>query len=453
MKEAKRKELYECTIHGLIDTFKSVQSDNEMDAIDKSIAYILKYGLDRKIIKIQLTELIYTLKNQVAMQVAKKQLEANPNDLTNMQSKEYDAALKYFFSDPVGFIQAKLEDDEFYNSIKPKEDNELKGSEYKGYIYNLDKNRKNFINLFKDEIRDLRADFKSKYQGFENGKVITYDILKGIEARLPEYDHSIENAFKKQNPGTWEKRLNKTSKEYKDFKKTFNDYKNKLKDGYGDDKALEDAAMRYLRHKFPKLKEGELPTAKQISRLSGAGKYRADFCKKVIESCRETHTLQPQINKMVNAVKGLNLDVPTKEDLKPNAVLREKKPEAKVEGIVKKGERKKGGLRTNNGPKSEKKKVDFKKILGHVPVRTKTEGGSERVPKLQPKKAAPVVKEEKVDPVKQQQELEKKIADSKSLQESLKNDIEDKLVESTKIEIDTNIELTKPAIEEGLKND
>ena len=442
-----RKELYDCNVHGMIDDiFKNFKGNNEMDYINKSIAYILKYGLDRRIPKQSLQELIYTCKNQVATMVVQKQLAANPNDLTNMQSKKYDLALKFFFNDPVGFIQAKLEDDEFYESIKPKESEELKGFAYKGYIKNLDKNRDKFIKLFKDE-QDYKLEFKvhgrykDKYTAFENGRTLTYDTLKAIESKIPESNHSIAKAFEKQKPSTWERRLGRTSKEYRAFKRTYNAYKDNTRKGYGDDKALEDAAIRYLHHKFPKLKEGEFPTAEQIAKLKGAGKERAAFCLKVVEAVRETRTNQAQIKKMIGAVKELNLGEVKPEYLKANAVLKEVIKEEKTATKSAKAEEKvsprRGALkstRRNNRTVSSERKIKLNLGDSKAPERTKTTGGPKNV-KRHPKRIEPEEKKVVEEKPKVEVKVVKQAIDTKEFQANLKNDLEDPTLAATKVEL------------------
>ena len=465
MTPEKRKELYECSIFGFIeDNFKNYKGNNEMDYINKSIAYILKYGMDFRNPTFKLQELIYTFKNQMATMVAKKQLESDPNDLTNMHSKEYDLALKFFFKDPVGFIEAKLEDDDFYNSIKPKESADFTGFAYKGYINNLDKNRKKFIELFKDKQFE-RASFKSKYTAFENGKVAPYDVLKTIETEIPESDHSIEKVLAKLKAGKWERRFNTTSKEYKEFKKTIDNFKNKLKPGYGDDKALEESAMRYLRHKFPKLEEGKLPTEEQIAKLSGAGKGRADFCVKVIKACRETRATQAQINKMVKGVRGLELGNLKPEYLKANAIYVKEEKVEKPEIKTDPNKPKSALRRAVNGIKT-KRSVKFNLESGPQPERTKTKGGPNNV-KRKPKFVEPEKKKEtkvkeesknlkpkeETKEVKPKEEVKvvKQVVDTKNFQEALKDALnEDDLTNNT-TNVEKNIEMTTTIQEQNEK--
>lgn len=461
----KMKELYGCSVQGLIDdVFKSYKGENEMDYLNKSIAYILKYGMDVRTPSCSLQELIYTVKNQMGKMVAEKQLANNPKDLTNMQSKEYDLALKYFFTDPVGFIKTKLEDEEFYNSIKPSEDG-LKSFEYKGYIRNLDKNRNKFLSLFRNE--DLqKRDFKAMYTAFENQKILTYDVITSLENKLP--DHNIDRSLFRQKPKAWERRFRTTSKQYKNFKKTFNEYRDRSKAKYGDNKALEDAAMQYLRHKFPKMADGELPTMEQIEALKGAGKERAMFCLRVVEACKETRTLKPQMNEMVKAVKALNLGEPLAEDLKANAVYKEHKiekseakveikTEAKTETKAKTKARapevkpKKGALK-QRGERRNTRSIKLNLGDGPVPERTKTTGGPKNV-KWHPKKEEKEVKETKpaeekkeTKPVEEKKEV-KQAVDTQKFQADLKDKVADEAlvtnkIEATEVATEASVEMT-----------
>ena len=60
------------------------------------------------------------------------------------------------------------------------------------------------------------------------------------------------------------------------------------------DEYLKDAAMGYLKHKFPNITEDKLPTEEQIAALGGAGKERANFCLNVVKVYKDTHDLQQQ---------------------------------------------------------------------------------------------------------------------------------------------------------------
>ena len=90
-----------------------------------------------------------------------------------------------------------------------------------------------------------------------------------------------------------------TSPEYESFKQAYADFNNKYNPLYGNAGDLKFFAMNYLKHKFPNLKDGELPTEKQIESLSGAGKERASFCLSVVETYNENHLLQEQANKII----------------------------------------------------------------------------------------------------------------------------------------------------------
>jgi len=446
-----REELYICNINDFINkNFKSFKSDNDMDYINKSIAYILKYGTWDRYTTCKLQDLVYTFRNQMAIVIAKKQLEKDPNDLTNMQS-ENDKELKYFIKDPVSYIQSKLENDEYYNSIKPTKIEGLSDLENKGYIKRIDASRTNLVRTFKTSF------FKMKYVSLENKKILTRQLLESIGDKIPESNSSIDVQLEKQKGGLAERIFRRTSKQYKRFKNVIKDYRNRNKDGYGDSKALEKSAMDYLRHKFPDLKDGELPTLEQINTLDSTGKERATFCLKVVNSIRETN----QVEKMVTAVKGLNLN-PNDLYSKSTETINSETPNSTP---IKKSSLKKSSLKNSNEiQKSTKRKVQFN-LENKTPVRTKTKGGPENVP-LKPNRIiqhnpnagmtkSQVEREllkQEMDEIKdlenvtESKPVVKEIApDNNSFQEALKEDVDCKMnknIEPNDIDLDKTLDKT-----------
>ena len=124
-------------------------------------------------------------------------------------------------------------------------------------------------------------------------------LKNSLSAKLVANDSTISASFTKQKAGFFEKLFNTTSEEYNNFKSAYANYKNPDHELYGNDEYLKDAAMGYLKHKFPNLKKDELPTEEQIAKLGGAGKERALFCLNVVKTYDETHDLQEQADKIV----------------------------------------------------------------------------------------------------------------------------------------------------------
>ena len=289
--------LYECNIYGFLKYFKESNFKNPKEAIDGSIKYILRHNIDKELTNCQLNELIYVAKNEVAKFVAKEQLKNNMTDLTNMHSGKDNKEVQYFFADTINYLVKRINNGKDFEIIPSK-----KNPEEMSYARRYNSNIQSISNFFSLPGAKLLYDRFDK--NMNNLKA--YDGILHLESKLP--DHSIEDSFDRQKPSFFEKLFRTTSEEYENFKTAFNNYNNKKHKLYGNDKALEDAAVGYLHHKFPNLKENELPTPEQISRLKGAGKDRADFCLKVVEVCRENKNIKDQAIKMESAIKTLDID-------------------------------------------------------------------------------------------------------------------------------------------------
>ena len=273
--------------------FKNFQSNNLKDYIDKSMSYILQFGLDKNNNSKNLGNAIDLVRKQISFMIAEKQLANNPDDLANMQTQDAED-VKEFLVNPVDYITTKLKDDEYYNLVKPKNIEGLNENDNTKYSNDLDEARKRLTELLSTEV------FRVKYNGTENKKTYAKDVYDQINKKLG--NSTIQNELRRCKPGFWERIRGKTSIQYKTFKRTMEGYTDKRNPDIGDREALETAAINYLRHKFPHLQEGELPTIEQINRLGSTSKKRATLCLKVALSCREVK----QAIKLTGAVRGLN---------------------------------------------------------------------------------------------------------------------------------------------------
>ena len=302
MTNEEKKALYECSIEGFIKEFRSTNHRNLEDAVANSMLYLTKYGIDEKSTTCDLEELIYTIRNELAIYVAKYQLESDPNDLTDLHAGDDNPVFQQFIKDPINFLRVSVE-----SMGKVPYDPENQDEDYKKYTDLVNKNIDTLVALLKS------ADTKRNFEVYERDKNDTKYVISSLDDYFSNDDevNGIEQSFAKQKAGFFEGLFGTTSKEYKDFKIAFDNYRNIDHQLHGDKEALENAAMNYLKHKFPNLKDDKLPTMEQISKLSGAGKERAKFCLKTIESLR----LQAQANKMVDAVKKIDMKLPTDEEI------------------------------------------------------------------------------------------------------------------------------------------
>lgn len=302
MTEKEKKELYECSIQGYLKYLKDNNYSNAKDALIGSIKYLLRIGVVNELTNCNSNELMYVIKNEIAKMVAKEQINNNSNDLTDMQSKKDDMELKCFFADPFGYVGAKLENKAPYYIDKKA----LNDEDAKDYAHKYNNNITTTSSMFKI------GGVKHVYKVYEDNmkEKSAYNYIIQLESKLP--NNSIDESFENQKPSFFEKLFRTTSNEYKNFKEAYAGYSTLNNPQYGQIEPLRNSALAYLRHKFPNLKDNELPTMEQISTLGGAGKERAVFCLKVIETLNENEKIQEQADRMTEAVKNLNLDI-TKE--------------------------------------------------------------------------------------------------------------------------------------------
>ncbi len=308
MTKEQEKFLYGCTIEGFINDFNSAVFGNATDTINSAIAYILKYNMHLDYTDCDLKELIFTARNEVAKAIARKQLEKDPNDLGNMQSGMANEEVKHFLNDPVDYLYTKFIDEK--ENYVDKEFIEMIHLDHPRI------NPKERENYYLESCLSARVigfdcsttEFRREYKNYEKNIAKNQIFTSLLCAKLAVDDNTVSASFNKQKAGFFEKLFNTTSEEYNNFKAAFANYNNKDHALYGDDKYLKDAAMGYLQHKFPNLEEGKLPTLEQIASLGGAGKERANFCLKIVETYNENHDAQIQADKLLNAIKPKDLE-------------------------------------------------------------------------------------------------------------------------------------------------
>ena len=297
MTNEEKVALYGCSIQGYLKYFKDNNYQNAKDAIDGSIKYILRRGVDEGLTDCNINELIYVVKNEIAKMVAKEQLKNNPNELTNMHSKD-EKNVQYFLKDPFEYVGKELSKN---------------GNKYEVSTNNIiDGEEKKLARKYNKNVNDLGRmlvipGIKVVYNVYEGNQadVKSYNIINQLQSKLPH--NSIEEAFDRQKPSFFEKLFRRTSSEYKNFKTAFNNFNDKNHPLNGSNQYLKDAAMGYIRHKFPNLEDDKLPTAEQIEALGGAGKERAAFCLKVVETLNEHGAIQEQADKVTEAIKNVEI--------------------------------------------------------------------------------------------------------------------------------------------------
>ena len=178
-----------------------------------------------------------------------------------------------FLKDPINVVRASAKD--VVNNLKKYSDPENDPKMMKKWqdnCFRLAKNLKDRNNAFRE------------YEKRETANDIT-DII--TSSFMINEKVTMDQIFEKNKGGFFERMFNTTSPEYNNLvaaTKRFNDPEDAL---HGNTDNLEAATRGYLKHKFPDLKDDELPTPEQIARLSGAGKGRCQFCLNVLDAIKK----------------------------------------------------------------------------------------------------------------------------------------------------------------------
>lgn len=120
------------------------------------------------------------------------------------------------------------------------------------------------------------------------------DILRNVGEKVYERaDITPEEILARNKGGFWENFRGTTSQEYKDFEKAYQSYNNPDDPGWKDKAALREASMAYIRHKFPSLEEGKLPTPEQIAALkSPTARGRTNLCVAMVQELELQNRIQ-----------------------------------------------------------------------------------------------------------------------------------------------------------------
>ena len=135
---------------------------------------------------------------------------------------------------------------------------------------------------------------KNDYLNFEkNNKKLLNDKLNFndyISDTIKE-DNPIEKAFNKAKPGFFERMFNRTSTEYKNFLRAYDE---RMKGNIARED-LDDAARAYLAHKIPSYEGVGLPSKEQLKNLKSPALDRALLCIKALQTSQKSKAYEAKL--------------------------------------------------------------------------------------------------------------------------------------------------------------
>ena len=267
------------TIEGFKESFDSLQRLD--DKFDFMCSYLLSHGMGDEEPECDFDELLhYAKKEFIDASLALKEEYAkhhpsaklNPEELNPYGgSKENEAMQQYFLANPTDFL-AKMGQSYYENA---KEDPAFSEQE------------KATFQEWKDNCRRLGQELGSHKTVFEDyeADLVPDAVITNASMRLYGRDDvGVEEFLDRNKGGLFERKFGSTSPEYKNFEASFRDYNNVDSPRFGDSAAVKANALAYIRHKFPGLKEGELPTQEQISAIKNStSKGRIEFTVSIVK--------------------------------------------------------------------------------------------------------------------------------------------------------------------------
>ena len=268
--------------------------DEKMDFIAKEV---LSYGFNDKKADCTLEEMIAISKFQFLETSSEQRLiykitkeDENENfklDDTlinpNNTNEEYKKKEKEFVKNPVKVIK------EYAIAEANKEIDEKNPEDVKW---------KNHCKEMIDKLTNMEATYNEAEKEIQP-KIITFLVGR---ARYNGETKTCNDILKRNKGGFFERFFRTTSNEYKNFKNAFKEYNDKNSPNFGNKEALKSAAMAYIRHKVPSLKENEEPDSNIYDNLEGTSLNRTMLCLSVLDQIK----YQEKIENLNNTFNNLS---------------------------------------------------------------------------------------------------------------------------------------------------
>lgn len=252
------------------------------DKFDFTYAYLLSHGMGEEEPECTMEELLHFAKTEfIKASLAQKEqykkemgVEPDPgviNPYGYGANPENEAMEKAFLADPTLFLSQAA--NSFAESVH---DDPTLSEEEQG-----------ILRQWKDNLVELGRVLPGQKQMFADYEkdVKPEEVTASISEKLyGRNDVGVSEFLDRHKGGLFERAVGSTSSEYKAFEASFKNYNDMDSHAFGDESILKSAAMGYIRHKFPNLKEGELPTQEQVAALKNpTTKGRIEFTVSLME--------------------------------------------------------------------------------------------------------------------------------------------------------------------------
>ena len=155
------------------------------------------------------------------------------------------------------------------------------------------------------EVSNFLKNKDALYENFERENFQVLNDKYNIAGKMMErpVDNPVEEIVSHCKGGFFERMFNTTSREYRNFETVFQQRMN----GQASRENLNEAAIEYLHHKFPKYPGKEI-TEKDIAKLSSTSRKRVDLCLETLKATNKSTNYEKKITRIEDTSKSIIKD-------------------------------------------------------------------------------------------------------------------------------------------------
>ena len=275
MPKLKRKDLAKIQYTSVADYYANI---DRLDSLEDKLAYTTRYILSRD----PSAKYDYALAHFV--QLARVKIAESA-----AKAKEGNLAAGLFLSNPAEYLKGEAK--RIATEIEEDEVNLQGEEELKEKCEAFDKQ---MYDSFNADI--AKFDKASPYFGVKARMEIAFGGKKGLE--------EVINATK---PSLFSKIFTTYSAKFVALEDAYETFNNPAKNGFCDMDHLNDAAVDYLKYKFPKWEPGQDVPAKAYAKLNATETAKVNFSLGILNAIKEQRAVEEPFHSLTDSYKEMNI--------------------------------------------------------------------------------------------------------------------------------------------------
>ena len=300
MNRSERKELYKCSNKGLLQLLQNpALKEDKKRQFNAMISYIARHGIDNKLTKGELLDLVYSARDELLAQAAEKHATSKEpfpwDDMGNLEKTD-KARVKDFIRDPVTAIVRELTAYSRQRIAARKEDDPDQ----------IDFAHRSITNA---GILATMINIESNSLHMRHHKSELVDVMNRLNKKYEDSSLTPNEVLNKANSGVFGTLFRRPSKQFTQFKEAFEEFSDPSRAYSGQVDQLEKKTTAYLVHLNKDFKyEKGMNKEQFLNCLPKGQRGRASFALNVLDSIHEHKEIKPYLDNVENAIKGKPVD-------------------------------------------------------------------------------------------------------------------------------------------------